>query len=65
MEKDIQCFKIGNVLKAVNAIKTLIERKENEEMLALYNGGYVLPKSTKIVVLQYGIVETQKGVKDM
>lgn len=65
MEKGIQCLKIGNVLKAVNAIKTLIERKENEEMLALYNGGYMLPRSTKIVVLQYGIVEPQKGGKDI
>ena len=34
IEKRIQCF-----LEVVNTIKILIERKENEEVLALYSGG--------------------------
>ena len=43
VEKLIQCFKMGIVLEAVNTIKILIEREENEEVLALYGGGrYVL-----------------------
>ena len=38
IEKCIQCFKMGNVLEAVNTIKILIECKENEEVLALHGG---------------------------
>ena len=29
IEKRIQCFQMGSVLKAVNTIKILIEREEN------------------------------------
>ena len=43
IQKRIQCFKMSSVLEAVNTIKILIERKENEGVLALYGGGrYVL-----------------------
>ena len=48
IEKRIQCFKMGSVLEAVNTIKILIEREENEEVLALYGGGrYVLSQEYK------------------
>ena len=39
IEKCIQCFKMGSFLEAVNTIKILIEREENEERLALHGGG--------------------------
>ena len=39
---------MGSVLEAVNTIKILIEREENEEVLALYGGGrYVLSQEYK------------------
>ena len=48
IQERIQCFKMGNVLEAVNTIKILIEREENEKVLALYGGGrYVLSQEYK------------------
>ena len=37
--KHIQCYKMGSVFEIVSTIKTLVEQKENEEVLALYGGG--------------------------
>ena len=48
IEKHIQCFKMGSVLEAVSTIKILIERKENEKVLALHAGvRYVLSQEYK------------------
>ena len=39
IEKRIQCYNMGSVLVEVNTIKIMIERAENEKVLALYGRG--------------------------
>ena len=57
---------MGNVLEAVNTIKILIERKENEEELALHGGGRnVLSQDYKIDMLQYGFPVPRKGEQNI
>ena len=53
---------MGHVLEAVSTIKILIEREENEEVLALYGGGwYVLSQEYKNWYAQYDSLGPQKG----
>ena len=39
IRKRIWCFKKASVLEAFNIIKTLLECRDNEKVLALYVGG--------------------------
>lgn len=48
IETRIHCFKMRSVLKAAITIKNLLEREENEELLALHGGGrYVLSQDNQ------------------
>ena len=48
VQKRLQCYKKGSVIDAINTVKTLIKREEQQEVLAIYGGDkHVLAPSYK------------------
>ena len=55
-QKRIQCFKSQDVLGAVQTMEKLIQREENDEVMAIYGGSYVLSQDYANGSHWYGIL---------